>query len=195
MEQLLADLNGRVGATTGGLSATAGKLKVASTDLVSDYLNEKLIAGTGVTLTKSNTGGKGSEILTVAGHVAVTVPTNSGLSLSGQELTMGTPTTISSATTNSVTTDTHAHAVSLAVDDLSDVNITSIADTNVLKYDSASGTWKNAALPVDGGEPALGNPAVDDYVLSSKTDGTRSWVEQSGGTGGGADILQVQIFS
>jgi hypothetical protein len=30
-------------------------------------------------------------------------------------------------------------------------------------------------------EDALGNPDVDDYVLSSKTDGTRSWVEMTGG--------------
>ena len=29
-------------------------------------------------------------------------------------------------------------------------------------------------------EPALGNPAANDYVLASQTDGTRSWVVQSG---------------
>jgi hypothetical protein len=32
-------------------------------------------------------------------------------------------------------------------------------------------------------EPALGNPDVDDKVLSSKTDGTRSWVEAGSGSG------------
>lgn len=31
------------------------------------------------------------------------------------------------------------------------------------------------------GEPALGNPAANDYVLASQTDGARSWVAQSGG--------------
>lgn len=37
---------------------------------------------------------------------------------------------------------------------------------------------------LDAKENSLGNPTVDDYVLSSKIDGTRSWVEQSGGSGG-----------
>jgi hypothetical protein len=33
-------------------------------------------------------------------------------------------------------------------------------------------------------EPSLGNPPVDDYVLSSKQDGTRQWVAPvTGGTG------------
>jgi len=32
-------------------------------------------------------------------------------------------------------------------------------------------------------EPPLGNPSQDDYVLSSKADGTRSWIAQSGGGG------------
>jgi hypothetical protein len=62
MEKLLADLNGSVT----GTSSETGKLLVAKTDLVSDYLKNKLIAGTGITLTKSNTGGQGSEILTAA---------------------------------------------------------------------------------------------------------------------------------
>ena len=34
-------------------------------------------------------------------------------------------------------------------------------------------------------EPALGNPSVSGYVLSSTTAGVRSWVAQSGGGGGG----------
>ena len=36
-----------------------------------------------------------------------------------------------------------------------------------------------------GAEPALGNPATNGYVLSSTTAGVRSWVAQSGGSGGG----------
>jgi hypothetical protein len=58
------------------------------------------------------------------------------------------------------------------------------------------GVWKTLGSGggSSSGEPVLGNPAVDDYVLSSKTDGTRSWVEMTAGSGG-ADILQVQIFS
>jgi hypothetical protein len=44
-----------------------------------------------------------------------------------------------------------------------------------------SKTLKNG-LPASTFEPALGNPTSDDMVLSSKTDGTRSWVE------GGSDV-------
>lgn len=70
MEQLIADLNGKVNSTTDGLSTISGKIKVSTSDKVSDYLNKKLIAGSGISLTKSNTGGKGSEILTVASTAA-----------------------------------------------------------------------------------------------------------------------------
>jgi len=37
-------------------------------------------------------------------------------------------------------------------------------------------------------EPDLGNPAVDDYVLSSKANGTRSWVEMGGGATAFVDL-------
>jgi len=44
-------------------------------------------------------------------HVAVTLAANNGLSLTGQVLAMGTPSTITSSSTNSVTTSTHTHAI------------------------------------------------------------------------------------
>lgn len=46
--------------------------------------------------------------------------------------------------------------------------------------------------PITTSEPALGNPPVDDYILSSKTDGTRIWIPPviSGG-GGNAPYEQV----
>ena len=46
-----------------------------------------------------------------------------------------------------------------------------------------------------GGEPDLGLPAVDGYVLSSTTLGVRSWVAQTGGGGGGATQFTATIFS
>jgi len=42
----------------------------------------------------------------------------------------------------------------------------------------------SAHQDISGKENSLGNPPVDDYVLSSKTDGTRSWI--AGGAGGGS---------
>ena len=49
-------------------------------------------------------------------HVAVTLPTNSGLTLTGQQLAMGTPSTITSASTNSITGSTHSHAFTASID-------------------------------------------------------------------------------
>lgn len=46
-------------------------------------------------------------------------------------------------------------------------------------------TNKTRKLAAQYYEPALGVPGVNDYVLSSKTDGTRSWVPMTGGGGGG----------
>ena len=45
----------------------------------------------------------------------ITLDTNHGLSLTGQILAMGTPSTITTITTNSVTTTTHAHAITAAL--------------------------------------------------------------------------------
>ena len=59
------------------------------------------------TLTVSNTGSiSGSN----SGDVALA--TNSGLSISGQTLNMGTPSSVGGTSTNSVTTNTHTHAFS-----------------------------------------------------------------------------------
>lgn len=60
--------------TTTGLSVSGSKVKIDEKDKVSGYLDEKLIAGTGITLTESLTGGHGSKILTAAigAHNALT---------------------------------------------------------------------------------------------------------------------------
>lgn len=49
-------------------------------------------------------------------------------------------------------------------------------------YGIVNGSWTE--LTGGGGEPALGNPASDGYVLSSTAAGVRSWVAQSGGSAG-----------
>ena len=48
-------------------------------------------------------------------------------------------------------------------------------------------------LPVTTCEPSLGNPPIDDYVISSKEDGTRKWVPQTDGGGGGGNDPYRQI--
>jgi len=58
-------LNSAVHNPSSGLTA-GSKVKISSGDSTSDYLNLKLIGGTGITFTKSLTGGVGSEILTAS---------------------------------------------------------------------------------------------------------------------------------
>jgi hypothetical protein len=62
----ISSLDNTVNSKTTGLVVSGSKVKVSSGDAVADYLNQKLIAGTGITKTKSNTGGMGEEILTLA---------------------------------------------------------------------------------------------------------------------------------
>jgi hypothetical protein len=50
-------------------------------------------------------------------HDAVTLATDSGLGLTGQTLNIGTPSTITSTSTNSVTAGTHTHAITGAMTD------------------------------------------------------------------------------
>ncbi len=49
-----------------------------------------------------------------------------------------------------------------------------------------------AGTPMVTPEPALGNPPIDDYVLSSKTDGTRQWVAPV--VGGSANPPYEQVM-
>ena len=59
------ELDNKVNSPKTGLSAASGsKVKIDDKDNVADYLEEKLIAGTLLTLTESLTGGLGSKILT-----------------------------------------------------------------------------------------------------------------------------------
>jgi len=64
----------KVNSTTTGLSVSGSKVKIDEKDKVSGYLEDKLIAGTGISLTESLTGGLGSKILTAAigAHNALT---------------------------------------------------------------------------------------------------------------------------
>ncbi len=50
-------------------------------------------------------------------HVAVSLATNSGLSITGQQLTLGTPSSITGTSTNTVATSTHSHALTTGYGD------------------------------------------------------------------------------
>jgi microcystin-dependent protein len=51
-----ATINASTGVLTVDKAVDSNKVKVSSTDTTSAYLNEKIVAGTGITLTKGNTG-------------------------------------------------------------------------------------------------------------------------------------------
>ena len=57
----------------------------------------------------------GTVALTSDLHNPVTLATNSGLEISTQVLNMGTPSSVTSSSTNSVTTNTHTHAISASL--------------------------------------------------------------------------------
>ena len=58
------ELDNKVNSPQTGMAASGSKVKINDKDNVADYLDEKLIAGTLLTLTESLTGGLGSKILT-----------------------------------------------------------------------------------------------------------------------------------
>jgi hypothetical protein len=75
-----------------------------------------------------------------ASHAAVTLNANSGMKISGQEVAMDTPSTLTAATTNAVTTNTHTHEVTgFAVP--GDLHLAQMVDTkaNILASTATSG--------------------------------------------------------
>lgn len=92
-------------------------------------------------------------------HVAVTLATNHGLSLTGQQLAMGTPSTLTGSTTNSVSTTTHAHAITgAALTKTDDTNVTltlgGTPSTGMLKATSLTLGWTGQLAVGRGGTGA-----------------------------------------
>jgi len=95
-----------------------------------------------------------------AWHAAVTLNANHGLSLSGQELAMGTPSTLTAATTNAVTTTTHTHAItgfltSVTPHDLlsathGDTTASAVARGDLIVGTGATPKWDNLAIGTAG---------------------------------------------
>jgi hypothetical protein len=88
------------------------------------------------------------------------------------------------ATQKAVKTYVGAHGGSSTLAGDSDVSITSVADKNILAYDSASGLWKNRyTLDIDGTLAANS----DAKIASQKA--TKSYVDNQLGGGGGIGLL------
>lgn len=77
---------------------------------------------------------------------------------------------------------------------IQDVEIVNPQTGEVLTYNAATGKWENDAV---GGGDVYGDPAgVDGHMVLFDTDGYHL-IDGGvpGGPGGGADILEVQVFS
>jgi hypothetical protein len=133
--------------------------------------NERVLtAGDGIDLTD---GGAGS---TVTLAVDVTDILGAGLTETSNNLVLGTPTTLTNATTNSVSGTTHAHVLDLSGFGLDDLANTSLVDPNadrVVFWDDSDGAYEwlvaNEGLAItinnlnlDWGTPTIGTIEPDD---------------------------------
>jgi len=64
--QMALKTTNKVDSPISGLAASTGKIKIDNFDKVPGHLGEKLLAGTGITLTEGMSGGKGGKTLTAA---------------------------------------------------------------------------------------------------------------------------------
>ena len=133
-------------------------VKVSANDTTAGYLNGKLVAGTGITLTENNDGA--NETLTIASTAA-----DQNL---WETINADTGSTTANTTTDTLTVagglgiDTEITGDQLdiilnaGIDDLNDVTITGpIPDNARIKYDLGTGQWVNAPdvpAPPPGGE-------------------------------------------
>ncbi len=101
-------------------------------------------------------------------HVAVTLATNHGLGLSGQVLSMGTPSEVTGTSTNSVTTTTHTHALTTGYGD------------NSNPYASKTAKYFLAAPNASAGVPSFRAIVASDIpTLNQNTSGSAGSVTNS----------------
>jgi hypothetical protein len=125
-------------------------------------------------------GPKGSNNVLSIGTVTTT--TNASATITGaspnQTLNLGLPKgdtgssgIIESATPPSDTSvlwlDTSVSAVLPSIDDLGDVTITGVANNNLLKYDSTSGTWRNVTSIANTQVTGLGTASTKDAGVAN----------------------------
>jgi len=92
--------------TTSG-ARTGFELRAPATSYSAIFLLSSLAAERTYTFPNAS----GTVALTSNLHDAITLATDSGLALSTQVLNMGTPSTVTSSTSNAVSTNTHSHAI------------------------------------------------------------------------------------
>lgn len=192
-------LDTKINAPESGLVNMAWKVKWNDHDTTPGYLADKLIAGSNVTFTTAHEYGDAATTISV--HNPVTLATNSGLQLSTQVLNMGTPTTVTPSTTNSVTTTTHAHAVTGL--ELEFIYGTSFPVAPADKQICVRTDQDGDLVASSGGASAFTD--LTDVPSSYSGAGSKYVAVNSGATAlefvsaptgsGGADILEVQVFS
>lgn len=110
-------LTGNQSITLTGEATGTGTTSIAVT-LTNSAVIGKVLTGytaTSGTITASDSILTAIQKLGYDKHVPVTLAANSGLTLSTQQLAMGTPSSITSSSTNSVTTSTHTHAITASL--------------------------------------------------------------------------------
>lgn len=137
-----------INSTASGGGNSFGTIAVSGqSDVIADAANDTLtfIAGSNVTLTTNATN---DSITIAATDTNTTYSAGNGLGLSGTTFSLDTPGTITGATTNAVTADSHTHAVSLTAADVGALPISGGTLTGSLKSQSSTGAINVATAGV-----------------------------------------------
>lgn len=181
--------------TTGTVAITTSTSSTNSTSGALTVAGGIGVAGAGnfgSTLAASNLSGTNTGDVTLA--------TDHGLSLSGQVIGMGTPSTLTAATTNAVTTTTHTHAVT----GFTTENAAIVAGTNTkITYDTKGLVTAGTAANLDDlGDVSVPTPTVNDILTWNGTSWTNSTPAVGSGNGvifylddGASDIPTYHVLS
>lgn len=103
--------------------------------------------------------------LQISSGIGVLLPTNSGLSLSASGVAMGTPSTLTSTTTNALSASTHSHAITTTADGKTNPGtILRSSDTGALSL----GFLGVGAAPTSTATVFVQSNNIDDYTLHLK---------------------------
>lgn len=103
--------------------------------------------------------------LQISSGIGVLLPTNSGLSLSASGVAMGTPSTLTSTTTNALSASTHSHAITTTADGKTNLStILRSSDTGALSL----GFLGVGAAPTSTATVFVQSNNIDDYTLHLK---------------------------